>query len=122
MGSVKDAMWGLSLKPYFNVSIMRSGDQSYPDAIRMGSQLVVYPFRVTGLDGDDTYMVEIEANGKRAQTSVQMNFGILEYHDRPEAFRFGHISQDALLQEPIKVTLKKGNSTNQQVMGTQTIK
>eukprot|EP00746_Dinoflagellata_sp_MGD_P107584 gnl/MRDRNA2_/MRDRNA2_45604_c0_seq1.p1 gnl/MRDRNA2_/MRDRNA2_45604_c0~~gnl/MRDRNA2_/MRDRNA2_45604_c0_seq1.p1 ORF type:complete len:1365 (+),score=253.90 gnl/MRDRNA2_/MRDRNA2_45604_c0_seq1:133-4227(+) len=121
MGSVKDAMWGLSLKPYFNISIMRSGTQTNP-GIMEGSQLVVYPFRVTGLDGDDTYMVQIDANGKRAQSSVQMNFGILEYHDRPEAFRFGHITQNQLLQAPIKVTLKKGNETQTTDIGTQTVK
>jgi hypothetical protein len=125
MGAVKDAMWGLSLKPYFNVSIMRSGLEKYPgslSALNGGSQLVVYPFRVTGLDGDGTYMVEIQANGKRAQTSVQMNFGILEYHDRPEAFRFGHISQKGLLQEPIKVILKKGNETHTKTVGEATVK
>lgn len=120
MGSIKDAMWGMSLKPYFNISILRSGapTNAFPDA---GCELVLYPFRVTGLDGDEQYLVEVEANGKRAQTSIQMNFGILEYHDRPEAFRFGHISQEDLLQEPIKVTLKKGNGTQQTVIGTQTI-
>lgn len=125
IGNVRDAKAGIAVKPYMNVTISRFGSGS-SDLMMEMKQLVVYPYRVSGLSGDGTYQVSIEANGLTKTTSKQMNFGDLEFHDHASTFLFGEVPQSVVLSTPITVKLLKEvtvwNGTSMQVVGVTTVK
>lgn len=113
--------------PYINISIEENATVSAPQLIPQpsGKLLTAYPFRVSGieeLDFNTRYKVTIEAFNLTRTSSAELNWGHVEFHDRPSRWGFNRHEEPVVLDQTFKVTLIKVNSASgtpvEETMGT----
>jgi hypothetical protein len=104
----------MGLRPYFNLSISQEGASAGldPEDTSETQQLVIYPFRASGLPQGKNYAVRVSANGVNATTSLQMSTGVIEYFANVEGFQFGTISQQQFLQSTITVDILEDSANS----------
>jgi hypothetical protein len=103
-GTIENSKAGFELRPYLNMTIKRDG----ADLVGKDTKtLIAYPFRIMGLPNrfNKKYKAKISANGVDHETSPELNWGQVSFHDHISKFDCGAMPQDAMLTDAIKVTL-----------------
>lgn len=103
-GQTENTRAGFEMRPYLNLSISRDGsDIVGKDA----NTLTAYPFRVMGLPErfNKRYKVKMTAGGVEHETSAELNWGQVTFHDPISSFNMGDMPQTGVLTDAIKATL-----------------
>lgn len=114
IGKSKNMTAGFGLKPYVNVSITRAKEAVRGAGWSSDSKrLIVYPYRASGLRDNGLFSIGVGAGGAIRQSSLQLNQGgIMEFHDRVQRYEFGEVSREALISQPIVVSVsREGQAT-----------
>jgi hypothetical protein len=137
MGSFKNLKMGWAMRPFVNVSIMQKGYEvpreaaigalpttmmtaQAPVGVNM-KQLVIFPYRASGLAVGQKYFVEVKANGITHKTAVRMSLnGIIDYDSSIDGFKFGSISEASMSTDSISVTVRQAPTNNSVGTGSTT--
>jgi len=112
-GSSQNMKLGFGLRPYFNISIEEegaTGGLAVEDTSET-QELVIYPFRCSGLPRGKNYMLQVTSNGMTKNSTMQMSTGVIEYIADAENFSFGVISENRFLDSPIEVSILEEGKT-----------
>lgn len=108
IGDLKNAMIGVGIKPYVNMTISQKGALDTPD-VEM-KRLVVYPYRASGLPEGSLWAIKVGANGVFRYSSIMLSTGsITEFNSHANKFLFGQLSEDALLHQPVTIAILRGD-------------
>lgn len=107
----KNMTAGFGVKPYMNVSITRDSNSVQGAGSTSDSKrLIIYPYRASGLGDSGLFSVGVGAGGGLRESSLQLNQGgVMEFHDRVQRFDFGEVSKEALISQPIIVSVSRQN-------------
>jgi hypothetical protein len=104
---LKNETLSMELRPYLNITVTREGEGAAVANSSMKT-LTLYPFRVMGLahvDFHHRYKVMVTANGQLIETSPEINWGQVSFHDHISKFNVGRMPQKAVLEQLTTVTL-----------------
>lgn len=105
---LKKSTLAIDMQQFLNLTVTRGPE---PPPQQLGGEqktLTIYPLRVMGLDangGQRQYKVRIDTNGQTLETSSQMNWGQVAFHDHVSQFDAGKVSEAAAAAQTIVVTV-----------------
>merc|ERR1719387_391793 len=111
---LKNETLSMELRPYLNVTVTREEEDQAAGSSDMKA-LTLYPFRVMGLDNVDfhhKYKVMVTANGQLIETTPEINWGQVSFHDHLSRFNVGKMHQQAVLEQLTTVTLVEVDDSN----------
>ena len=102
----------LHFRAYQNVTVYRQGAVQF--GVDQRKELVVFPFRVVGLDNLDfniKYKLQIKAMGVEKSTKYTISWGDIEFHENVATFNFGNCTDADAENAKIFLTLYKVDET-----------
>lgn len=105
---LEKATMAIEFRPYVNLTITRDGDNASSGPTDETRTLTVYPFRVMGITDvqfQRKYKVRVEALGQAIETSPEMNWGQVSFHDHVSNFSVGKTTQQSVIAQVVTVTL-----------------